>query len=99
LALLANEALCGWGGEQPAADDERVECGSMLHRLEDETETLDIVEAAAFATGALPEGSNSLDEGVVKISKEGAVRWEGAMVLVIVVASAPGPRWVYGWSD
>jgi hypothetical protein len=97
LALLADEALCRWGGEQSTADHERVERGPMLHRLEDETETLDIVEAAVIAIGALPEGSDALDEGVMKISEEGAARWEG--VVVLVVASAPGPRWVYGCSD
>jgi hypothetical protein len=99
LALLADEALCGWGGEQSTADYERVERGPMLHRLEDETKTLDIVEADVIATGALPKSSDALDKGMVKISEEGGVRWEGAVVVVVVVASAPGPRWVYGCSD
>src|SRR5262249_10860277 len=96
LALLADEALRGWGGEQPTTDHERVERGSVLHRMEDEAETLDIVEAAAIATCALPEGSDSLDERVVEIGEERAVPWEGA---VVVVASAPGLRRVYGCSD
>ena len=94
MALLADEALCGWGDKQPTADHERVKCGPMLHRLEDETETFDIVAATTIAIGALPEGSDALDEGVAPISEEGAVRWEDA-----VLASAPGPWWVYGWSD
>jgi hypothetical protein len=71
----------------------------MLHCLEDETETLDVVEAAAIASGALPKGGDALDKGVAPICEEGGVRWEGAVVFVVAVASAPRPRWVYGWSD
>jgi hypothetical protein len=64
--------------------------------LEDEAEPFDIVATAAIATYALPEGSDALDEGVVEIGEEGAVRWEGVVALV---APAPGLRRVYGCRD